>query len=91
MIERLTTGPGTVGEVTGGFGVSKPTITRHVRVLEQAGLVVRDVRGRTHTLRLNAAPLSEAEEWLESQRSSWERLFDVVEEYLGEDAGEGDA
>ena len=87
VIERLTTGPGTVGEVTGGFGVSKPTITRHLHVLEEAGLVIREIDGRTHRLRLNTAPLSEVEAWLESQRSRWERLFDVVEEYLEEEAG----
>jgi DNA-binding transcriptional ArsR family regulator len=84
VIERLADGPATVGEATRGFGVSKPTITRHLHVLEEAELVIRDVHGRTHRLRLNVAPLTEAETWLESQRSRWERLFDVVEDYLGE-------
>src|SRR5438093_4097018 len=82
LVERLALGPATVGEATRGFRVSKPTVTRHLRVLEEAGLVVRVVDGRTHRLRLDPAPLSEAEGWLEEQRARWERLFDVVDEYL---------
>ncbi len=85
MIERLARGPATVGEATKGFGVSKPTMTRHLHVLEEAGLIVRDVRGRTHRLRLDTAPLTEAEAWLETQRKRWESLFDAVEEYLEEE------
>src|ERR687888_840494 len=84
VVERLALGPATVGEATRGFGVSKPTMTRHLHVLEQAGLIVRDVRGRTHRLRLDGAPLSEAEAWLVTQRARWQRLFDVVEQYLEE-------
>ena len=86
VVERLARGSATVGEATRGLGVSKPTITRHLHVLEEAGLITRDVQGRTHRLRLEGAPLSEAEAWLETQRAHWERLFDVVEEYLEEEA-----
>jgi DNA-binding transcriptional ArsR family regulator len=85
VIERLALGPATVGEATRGFGVSKPTMTRHLHVLEEAGLVVRAVEGRTHRLRLVAAPLTEAETWLETQRARWERLFDAVEQHLDEE------
>jgi DNA-binding transcriptional ArsR family regulator len=85
VVERLASGPATVGEATRGFGVSKPTMTRHLHVLEQAGLVVRAVEGRTHRLRLEGAPLTEAEGWLAAQRARWERLFDVVEQYLEEE------
>jgi DNA-binding transcriptional ArsR family regulator len=86
VVERLALGPATVGEATRGFGVSKPTMTRHLHVLEQAGLIVRDVQGRTHRLRLDGAPLSEAEAWLETQRARWQRLFDVVEQFLEEES-----
>lgn len=86
VVERLALGPATVGEATRGFGVSKPTMTRHLHVLEQAGLIVRDVQGRTHRLRLDGAPLSEAEAWLETQRARWQRLFDVVGQYLEEES-----
>jgi DNA-binding transcriptional ArsR family regulator len=86
VVERLALGPATVGEATRGFGVSKPTMTRHLRVLEDAGLIVRSVEGRTHRLRLDGVPLTEVEAWLARQRSSWERLFDVVERYLDEES-----
>jgi DNA-binding transcriptional ArsR family regulator len=86
VVERLALGPATVGEATRGFGVSKPTMTRHLRVLEDAGLIVRNVEGRTHRLRLDSVPLTEVETWLARQRSSWERLLDVVERYLEEES-----
>jgi DNA-binding transcriptional ArsR family regulator len=89
VVERLALGPATVGEATRGFGVSKPTLSRHLRVLEDAGLLTRVVEGRTHRLQLNTTPLTEAEGWLESQRARWERLFDVVEQYLEEEPGSG--
>jgi DNA-binding transcriptional ArsR family regulator len=82
LVERLALGSATVGDATRGFRVSKPTVTRHVRVLEEAGLIVRVVEGRTHRLRLDPGPLTEAEGWLGAQRALWERLFDVVEQYL---------
>jgi DNA-binding transcriptional ArsR family regulator len=91
VVERLALGSATVGEATRGFGVSKPTLTRHLHVLEDAGLVVREVEGRTHRLRLDASPLNEASAWLEMQRAHWERLYDVVEQYLDEEAGRGNA
>jgi DNA-binding transcriptional ArsR family regulator len=84
VVERLALGAATVGEATRGFGVSKPTLTRHLHVLEEAGLVVRVVEGRTHRLHLDPAPLREAGAWLETQHARWERLFDVVEQYLEE-------
>lgn len=88
VVERLTLGPATVGEASRGFGVSKPTMTQHLHVLEDAGLIVRDVEGRTHRLRLEGARLYEAEAWLETQRSRWQRLFDAVEQHLEESEGE---
>src|SRR5919198_4019278 len=90
VVERLALGSATVGEATRGFGVSKPTLTRHLHVLEEAGLVVREVEGRTHRLRLDASPLNEASAWLETQRARWERLYDVVEQYLEEQPGKGE-
>ena len=71
-----------MGEATRGFGVSKPTISRHLRMLEEAGVVSRVIVGRTHRLALRPETLAEASEWIESQRERWERLFDVVGEYL---------
>ncbi|HEX8066484.1 MAG TPA: metalloregulator ArsR/SmtB family transcription factor [Thermoleophilaceae bacterium] len=84
IVERLARGPATVGEATRGFGVSKPAISRHVRVLEDAGVVVREVEGREHVLALDRGGLGEATDWLDRQRALWERLFDVVDDYLKE-------
>ncbi len=84
IVERLSGGPATVGEVTRDFGVSKPTISRHLKMLEEAGVVSRVVDGRTHRLALEPEALAAAANWIESQRARWERLFDVVGEYLEE-------
>jgi DNA-binding transcriptional ArsR family regulator len=84
IVERLSGGAATVGEATRGFGVSKPTISRHLKTLEDAGVVTRVVVGRTHRLALRPESLAEASDWIESQRQRWERLFDVVGEYLEE-------
>jgi DNA-binding transcriptional ArsR family regulator len=84
IVERLSRGDATVGEVTQGFGVSKPTISRHLKMLEEAGIVSRVVDGRNHRLRLHPEPLAEASDWMRAQRERWERLFDVVGEYLEE-------
>jgi DNA-binding transcriptional ArsR family regulator len=84
IVERLSTGPASVGEVTRDFGVSKPTISRHLRMLEEAGVISRVVIGRNHHLALRPETLADAEDWIENQRTRWERLFDVVGEYLDE-------
>jgi DNA-binding transcriptional ArsR family regulator len=82
IVERLAHGPATIGEATGGFGVSKPTISKHVKVLEEAGVVVRTVDGRTHRLGLELDALGEAVDWIDRQRAIWERMFQVVDEHL---------
>ena len=84
IVERLSRGPATVGEVTDDFDVSKPTISRHLRTLEEAGVLRRVVVGRNHRLALRTEALADAEEWIERQRTRWERLFDVVGDYLDE-------
>ncbi len=84
IIERLSDGPATVGETTRDLGVSKPTISRHLRMLEESGVVTRVIDGRTHRLALQPDALGEAAEWIEIQRARWERLFDAVGEHLEE-------
>ncbi len=85
IVERLAVAPATVGEVTRGFDVSKPAITKHLKVLEETGVVTRVVEGRTHRLSLEPEALEEAADWMDRQRALWERMFDVVEEYLKEE------
>jgi DNA-binding transcriptional ArsR family regulator len=84
IVERLSGGASTVGEATRDLGVSKPTISRHLKMLEDAGVVTRVIDGRTHRLALRPETLAETSDWIESQRARWERLFDVVGEYLDE-------
>lgn len=86
IVERLAHGPATVGSATAGFDVAKPTISRHVKVLEEAGVVVRTVRGREHELSLDLDTLGEAVDWMDRQRAIWSRMFDAVEDYLEEQA-----
>ncbi|HJS50241.1 MAG TPA: metalloregulator ArsR/SmtB family transcription factor [Gaiellaceae bacterium] len=84
IVERLVAGPSSVGEASVGLGISKPAVTKHLKVLELAGVVTRTVRGRTHLLRLEPRPLREASQWLELHRSLWEAKFEAVERHLAE-------
>jgi DNA-binding transcriptional ArsR family regulator len=88
ILERLAVREMTVGEATSDFGVSKPAISRHLRVLEDAGAIVRVVEGRTHRLQLSARALEDAQAWMDRQRELWERKFAVVDEYLAEQRAE---
>jgi DNA-binding transcriptional ArsR family regulator len=90
IVERLAESPATVGDATHKFGVSKPTISGHLKVLEEAGVVVRVIEGRTHRLRLDGTRLNEASVWLERQRALWTRAFDAVEGLVAEQK-EGEA
>jgi DNA-binding transcriptional ArsR family regulator len=85
IIERLAAGPAPVGVATAGFGVSKPAISKHLKVLEESGVVTRVVEGRTHRLSLETYALDEAAAWMDRQRALWARMFDVVDEYLREE------
>jgi DNA-binding transcriptional ArsR family regulator len=82
IVERLSGGPASVGELTGGFGVAKPTISRHLKLLEEAGVVSRVIDGRHHRLALRPDTLAATAQWIERQRTRWEALFDAVGEYL---------
>jgi DNA-binding transcriptional ArsR family regulator len=85
IVEHLAAGPATVGEATAGFGVSKPAISKHLKVLEETGVVTRVVRGRSHLLSLDTEALGDAADWMDRQRGIWTRMFDVVEDYLKEE------
>jgi DNA-binding transcriptional ArsR family regulator len=84
IVERLGTGPATVGEATKGFGVSKAAITKHLKVLERSGVVVRTVEGRTHRLALDLDSLGETIDWVERQKLIWGRMLEAVDEYVAE-------
>lgn len=82
IVARLSGGVATVGEASRDLGVSKPTISRHLKLLEDAGVVTRVIDGRTHRLALRPETLAETARWIDEHRVRWERLFDVVGEYL---------
>jgi DNA-binding transcriptional ArsR family regulator len=93
IVERLSGGAATVSETSKDLGVSKPTISRHLKLLEEAGVVTRVIDGRTHRLSLRPETLADASDWIQTQKERWERLFDIVGEYLEErkeDRGRGD-
>jgi hypothetical protein len=66
IVERLSGGAATVGEASRDLGVSKPTITRHLKIREEAGVVTRVIDGRSHRLALRPDTLAEASQWIQS-------------------------
>ena len=84
IVERLSGGTATVGEASRDLGVSKPTVSRHLKLLEEAGVISRVVDGRSHRLSLRPETLAATAGWIEDQRARWERAFDKLEEYLEE-------
>lgn len=84
ILERLAERELSVGEATHDFPISKPAISKHLKVLEEAGAIVRVIDGRTHRLRLGPRAFEDAYAWLSQQHALWERKLDVVEEYLRE-------
>jgi len=90
IVERLSHGEATVTEVAEPFKMSLPAISKHLRILEQAGLIAREKEGRVHHLRLAAAPLQTAIEWLADYRQFWDEQIDSLATYLeAEDAVDG--
>ena len=85
VLDRLASGPATVGEANRGLDVSKPALTKHLKVLEEVGVVRRTVEGRQHRLELDGRPLDAATRWLDRHRALWESKFDAVEEHLAEE------
>ena len=82
MLERLTQGPATVKELAEPFSLSLPAISKHLKVLEHAGLIERGREAQWRPAQLIAAPLKDVSLWLEQYRENWEESFDRLEEYL---------
>src|SRR6266568_2415599 len=87
ILTALAGGEVNVGRLARRFPVSFNAVSKHVKVLERAGLVSRRVRGREHWLRLRAEPLREAARWLARQRVFWDARLDALEVLLRDDAG----
>lgn len=87
MLGDLATGERTVGELAEPFAMSLAAASKHIKVLETAGLIRRDVRGRTHICSLDPAPLMSADQWLGIYRRFWTGRLDALEQLLrAEDA-----
>ena len=82
IVARLARGDATVGELARPFAVSRPAISKHLRVLEKAGLVRRTPEGRISRCELDAAPMREAADWVERYRVFWEGRLDALSRYL---------
>jgi DNA-binding transcriptional ArsR family regulator len=84
IVERLTRGEASVGELAEPFDISLPAISKHLSVLEEAGLLVRIKEGRIRRCRLLSEPMREALEWIASYGSFWEGQLDSLEKLLAE-------
>jgi DNA-binding transcriptional ArsR family regulator len=82
ILARLALGTTSVTELAEPFKMSGPAVTKHLKVLERAGLVIRGREAQWRPCSLDAAPLKEATDWLERYRRFWEDSFDRLEEYL---------
>lgn len=82
ILARLTEGDLTVGELRAPFSVSQPAISRHLKVLEGAGLISRTRRATARLSHLEAEPLREATEWLVGYREYWEESYERLDELL---------
>ncbi len=82
MLQQLEQGPCSVSELAAPHTMSLAGASKHIRALEKAGLVTREVQGRTHHCRLNADPLAEAEAWLQRYRVFWNHKLDALEQAL---------
>ena len=82
IIARLTAGPASIKEIGAEFPISKQAISRHIKVLEDAGLVTREVKGRTHRCQLVTIPFTQVELWIQEQRNGWNLSLDRLGQHL---------
>ncbi len=82
ILARLANGEATVGELAAPFAMSLPAVSRHLKVLERAGLIARGREAQWRPCRLAPEPLGEVAGWLESYRRFWEASLDRLDDYL---------
>jgi len=82
MLQRLATGQATVNELAAPFSISQPAVSKHLKVLEKAELVVRDKKRQTRPAALNAEPMEAAVRWLEEFKEFWTISFDQLDGLL---------
>jgi DNA-binding transcriptional ArsR family regulator len=84
ILTRLAGGDASVTELAAPFEMTMPAVSKHLKVLERAGLVVRSRDAQWRPCRLDARPLKDAEAWLERYRQNWEEAFGRLDDYLRE-------
>ncbi|MBV9354338.1 MAG: helix-turn-helix transcriptional regulator [Chloroflexi bacterium] len=82
ILEQLTSGPATISELAQPFDITLPGLLKHVRILEQADLVLTAKEGRTRNCRLGSEHLDDAARWIQRYQRHWERRLDRLEAYL---------
>jgi DNA-binding transcriptional ArsR family regulator len=87
ILERLAQGPATVSELARPFDITLPGLLKHVRILEQADLVVTEKQGRTRQCRLGSEGMDDAAEWIQTYRRQWEGRLDRLGAYLDKRGG----
>lgn len=92
MLRRLAAGPSNIGDLAAPFAMSLAAASKHVKVLERARLVRREVQGRVHVCRLDARPMHAGAEWMRHYEKFWNERLDTLEELLrAEDRAEKQA
>lgn len=82
ILRALARSPATINEIARPFPVSLNAVSKHVMVLERAGLLRREIKGREHHCRINARPLHQADNWLQQYRQFWDQRLDALEVYV---------
>lgn len=91
LLRRVSEGPARVTDLAAPFGMSLPAVSKHLGILERAGLIRRSVQGREHSCALGAEPLASAAEWLAAYRAFWEGHLDSLARFVEEaHRGEGE-
>lgn len=85
MLRQLSGGERTVSELAEPFDISLAAASKHIKALEAAGLIRREVRGRTHMCRLDPGPMANAHQWLSTYERFWTSRLDLLEQRLRED------
>jgi len=88
ILARLALGETSVGDLAAPFDISLPAVSKHLGVLENAGLIHRQAQGRVRRCRLDAGAMKDAADWIEQYRDFWEVRLDALARYLEETSGE---
>ena len=85
ILARLANGEASVNDIAEPFAISLPAISRHLKVLERAGLIIRGRQAQWRPARMQAEPLDEAMEWMQARKATWEARMDRLDAHLREE------